>query len=293
MTGSRVYVARDAAATVISRERLPMARARLVDRSWTALVEVTVPDVREPDEERKYGGASWIVVPPLAAGAIAASLGAAEIGIAVAAVAFFGVAYVEPVIRRRWQARRSRPAPVSANILTAAAERVAFDEAVRLADAVSATWPRLGSLIDTAEAEPMLAEAVWEISSVLTRRQKLSRVLAELSRPDFAAQSPSDETALELHNQRQATEQALTTLEADLSQRMSNLRRAEQAGQAFIREDEMRRAISQAKETLGSPDPTPSALTPADPAADLANQTRSVLDAYRELTAGLHTDPPS
>jgi hypothetical protein len=296
VAGSRLYVARDSAATVVSRQRLPMAGAQLVHRPWTALVEVTVPDVREPDEEHEQRGAGWLFGPPVVAGAIAATLGAAEIGIAVAAVTFFAAAYVEPAIRRRVQARRARPAPVTARILTSAADRAAFDEAVGAADAVSATWPRLGALVDTAEAETMLADALWEIAGVLARRQKLSRVLADLSRPDFAAQPAADETALELRSQLEATQRALADLESDLAQRLASLRRAEQAGRDFIREDEMRRAIRQAKETLGSPDPAPTALpstalTPADTAAELADQTRSVLAAYRELTAGLHSDP--
>ncbi|MCO8270979.1 hypothetical protein M1L60_10280 [Actinoplanes sp. TRM 88003] len=297
MAGSRLYVARDGAATVVSRERLPMARSRLVDRSWTALVEVTVPDVREPDEELEQRGAGWFIGAPVAAGAIAVALGPVEIGVAVAAVTFFGLAYIEPAIRRRLQARRPRPAPVTARILTAAEDRAAFRKAVETADAVSATWPRLGALVDTAEAEPMLAEALWEIAGVLERRQKLSRVLADLSRPDFAAQPASDATALELRSQLDATRQALAAVEADLAQRQSSLHRAEQAGQDFIREDEMRRAIREAKKTLGTPDATPAlpaaTTAPSDTAAELANQTRSVLDAYRELTAGLHSNPPT
>ncbi|MCM4083625.1 hypothetical protein [Paractinoplanes hotanensis] len=298
MAGSRLFVARDSAATVVSRERLPLAGARLVDRPWSALVEVTVPDVRKPDERHESRGAGWIIFSPLIAGGIAASLGAAELGILVAAVTFFGLAYVEPSLRRRFEAKRSRSAPISARILTASAERAAFEEATRLADSVSTTWPHLGALIETTEAEAMLADALWEIAGVLTRRQKLARVLADLSRPDFAAQSPSDETALELRSHLHATEQALAVLEADLTRRLASLRRAEQAGRNFIREDEMRRAIREARETLGAPDLdlaalSQTALTPADAAADLADQTRSVLDAYRELTAGLHPDHPT
>ncbi|WP_250027183.1 hypothetical protein [Paractinoplanes maris] len=292
MTGSRLYVARDRVATVVSRRRLRLDGALLVRRPWTALVEATVPQVRELGEPEERSGTGWLVLAPMVGGGLVAVLGAAEVGILVAAAVFFGAAYVEPVIRRRRRAKRNPPAADDARTLIAPAERAAFDEAITLADSVSRTWPRLGSLVDTAEAEAMLADSLWEISGVLARRQRLALVLADLSRPDFAAQSPSDQTALELRSHLQATEKALAEVEADLARRESSLRRAEQAGREFIREDEMRQAIRAAEETLGSTHPESLAITPADTAADLADRTRSVLDAYRELTDGLHPDHP-
>ncbi|WP_250001653.1 hypothetical protein [Actinoplanes sp. M2I2] len=291
MTGSRLYVARDQVATVVSRERLSLDGARLIQHPWSALVEATVPRTRKADELEEPRTTGWLVLPPLVAGGLVAVLGAPEIGVLVAAATFFGAAYVEPAISRRRRAKRARPASVEPRMLIAPAERAAFDEAIALADSVSRTWPHLGSLIDTAEAEAMLADALWEISGLLARRQRLALVLADLRRPDFAAQSPSDETALELRTHLQATEQALAHLEIELARRGSSLRRAEQASRDFIREDEMRRAIRAAQETLAPTDLQ--VLPPADPAADLADRTRSVLDAYRELTDGLHPDQPT
>jgi hypothetical protein len=177
------------------------------------------------------------------------------------------------------------------HVLSAAPERAAFQQAVGVADRIAETWPALGALVDPADAEPLLAEALWEIAGVLARRQELTAVLAELSRPDFAAVSAADRTARELRAQAQATRAALTQVEADLARREASLRRAEEAGRHFIREQEMRQAIRAAEDSLrdtlaGLPTTAP------DHAADLAEQTQSVLTAYRELTAGLHFDPP-
>ncbi|MGK5678635.1 hypothetical protein [Actinoplanes sp. URMC 104] len=296
--GSRLYVMRDEAAIVVSRERLPMSGTRLVQRSWQALVETTVPSVSKAVEERRSpSGAAIFIVPSLIAGGVVAAFAPIEFGLLMSAVTFFGAAYAEPVVRRRRNARndrRPRPAPSGAHILTASDERATFDRSVALADAISDTWPHLGRLIDVNQAQSMLADALWEISGVLARRQKLAAVLAQLSRPDFAAQSPADGTALEVQAQRDATERALADLQAELSHREASLRRAEQAGRNFTREEEMRRAIRAARESLQPTDPEQSAaaLPPSDPGADLAEQTRTVLDAYRELTADFHPDPP-
>jgi hypothetical protein len=176
-------------------------------------------------------------------------------------------------------------------MLSAPAERAAFQQAVDMADRIAETWPALGTLVDPADAEPLLAEALWEISGVLARRQELNAVLADLSRPDFAAVPTADQTARELRAQTRATRAALAKVQADLARREASLRRAAEAGRHFIREQEMRRAIRAAEHSLGEATPDFGTPTP-DPAADLAEQTQSVLTAYRELTAGLHPTPP-
>lgn len=288
VAGSRLYVARDESATVVSRIRLCDSNAR-VTRPWSAVVETTALVPQELDDRRRMRSVAVIFVPAVAVTAVFASYGQVEAGLGAAIAYFFGMSYLEPVLRRR-RPRSAKPAPAEAHVLTSPADRAAFDRVVAVAGSISETWPSLEHLIDVAAAESMLAESLWEISGVLVRRQRLTAVLAELSRPDFAALSPTDATALELRTQLSATESALAELEIDLDRRESSLRRAEGAGRDFIREQEMRRAIRAAKESLGSsgrPDPFP-----ADAAAELADHTRWVLTAYRELTDGLH-DPPA
>jgi hypothetical protein len=410
VTLSRLYVARDARITAVSRGRLRMSNTTPVRRNWRALVEVTTP-VLTPKPPRSLSDAVLVVLPPALAGSLTAAVAPLEAGIAVGGAVFFAASYLAPVLRRRadhfplprptdqpdrpgstdqpaqsgradqvsWSGHTDQPAqpgsadqvsrpggadqilqsgradqtsrfslarPISESgladrvprftllnrltripwfsrsertqqpgrsartqqpgrsdriprsdhadlrLLSGAPERAAFQQAVGVADRIAETWPALGALVDPADAEPLLAGALWEISGVLARRQELTAVLAELNRPDFAAAPTTDQTARELRAQVQASRAALTRVGADLARREASLRRAEEAGRHFIREQEMRQAIRAAEDTLR--DATPGFPTSTlDPAADLAEQTQSVLTAYRELTADLHTDPPS
>jgi hypothetical protein len=290
VTVSRLYVARDGKNTAVSRGRLRMSGADPVRRNWRALVEVIAP-VLDPRPPRSLSDTVLVVLPPVVAGSLTTALAPLEVGIAVGGAVFFAASYLAPVIRRRAD-RLPRRGRAEVRLLSAPPERAAFQQAVGVADRIAETWPALGPLIDPTDAEPMLAEALWEIAGLLTRRQELGAVLADLSRPDFAAVPAADQTARDLRAQVQATKAALAQVETDLTRREISLRRAEEAGRQFIRDQEMRRAIRAAEDSLR--DTPPRGLpTPLDPAADLAEHTQSVLAAYRELTTALHTNPPS
>ncbi len=289
MTRTRLYVARDDKTTAVSRGWLRMSGAHPVRRDWRALVEITAPALN-PEPRRSPADGALVVLPPVLAGSLTAEFAPIEAGLAVGGAVFFAMAYLTPVLRRRiGTAPRARRADVL--LLTSQAERATFEQAVATADRIVDTWPALGSLITVPEAEAMLAEALWEIAGVLSRRQELSRVLADLSRPDFAAVSATDQTARELHAQLKATKAALSQIDVDLARRLASLRRAEEAGRNFIRDQEMRQAIRAAEESLRA-SPLDLPTSPADPGADLAEHTHSVLAAYRELTAALRPDLP-
>ena len=257
--------------------------AQPVRRPWRGLVELPA---RTPPTR---GDTALVFVPPAAIGALAAAFAPVEVGVAAGGLALVASTYFTPLLRRRLAdraaARRlTRPGNL---LLTGARERAAWDRAVATADRISETWPALASLIDVAEAESLLAEALWEIAGVLAHRQELDRVLTELSRPDFAA--AADETAGEVRYQLSAAKTARAEIEAELVRREASLRRAEEAGHDFIREQDMRRAIRAAEHSLRTTPPPGLPPTPPfpDAGADLAEHTRSVLDAYRELTAVL------
>jgi hypothetical protein len=289
VTRTRLYVARDDKTTAVSRGRLRMSGAHPVRRDWRALVEITAPALN-PQPRRSPADAALVVLPPVLAGSLTAAFAPVEAGLAVGGVIFFAMSYLAPILRRRiGTAPRARRADVL--LLSSHSERAAFEHAIDTADRIVETWPALGSLIDVPEAEAMLAEAVWEIAGVLSRRQELARVLAGLSRPDFAAVPTADQTARELHAQLRATKVALSRIEVDLARRVASLRRAEEAGRDFIRDQDMRRAIRAAEESLAAT-PLDLPTIPVDTAADLAEHTHAVLAAYRELTAALHPDLP-
>jgi hypothetical protein len=134
----------------------------------------------------------------------------------------------------------------------------------------------------------MLADALWEIAGVLARREEFAGVLAGLSRPDFAALSPEDPAARELRAQVRTTKEALSQVEIELARRETSLRRAEEAGRGFIREQEVRSAVRAADESLRTVAPPfgAGAERALDAGAELAEQTRTVLQAYRDLTSG-------
>lgn len=252
-------------------------------RSWRGLVEFPVRS------HRAHGETALIFLSPVAIGALGAAVAPIEVGVAAGGLALVASTYLTPLLRRRLadrlaDRRLNRPGNL---ILTGTRERTAWDRAVATADRISETWPALASLIDVAEAEVLLTEALWEIAGVLAHRQELDRVLADLSHPDFA--DAADETASEVHYQLSVARSAQAEINAAFVRREASLRRAEKAGRDFIREQEMRRAIQSAEHSLRATPllGLPSAPLVPDAGADLAEQTRSVLDAYRELTAVL------
>ncbi|GAA0550867.1 hypothetical protein GCM10010172_36310 [Paractinoplanes ferrugineus] len=280
-----IYIARTAKFTLVSWEAARFPGARAVRHGWDGVVE------SGGSVKRASLDTAMVVIPPLVLAAVLAVFLPAELAAlagAVVAVVLFALAQY---LRHRVPREPTGRGP-AVHRLTGIPERTRFDRFVDTAERVSRTWPALGGLVDEAAASAMLSTALWEISGVLARRQELTAVLTELSRPDFAAASPDDRTALELQTQLRATKQALSDIEIDLAAREASLRRAEEAGRAFIREQEMRRAIRAAEESLH---PDAAAARPADAGAELAEQTNLVLDAYRELTAGLHRPdaPPS
>ena len=281
---TRIYVARDVNATVVSRQRLRMIGGRPVRRQWKALVETTADTSAQQPRDAVIGTA-MVAGPPILTGALTAAFAPLEVGIVVGGVVFFAMSYVGPLVRRRLVRKGPRIAGREAFRLTTISERAAFDRVLATADRITETWPGLGSLVGVFDAEAMLADALWEIARVLARRQEVSAVLSELSRPDFMIADPADETAREVGVHRRAARAAIAATEAELVQREANLRRVEQAGRRLSRELEMRQAIRTAEESLRtSPGADAAAPGSVDPAAELAEQTQSVLAAYRELT---------
>lgn len=284
---ARLYVVRDLNATVISRQRLRMVGGRAVRRRWKALVETT-SDTGAQQPRDAVLGTAMVAGPPIVTGALTAAFAPIELGIVVGGAVFFAMSYVGPLVRRRL-AKQGPRAGGKAYRLTTISERAAFDRVLATADRITESWPGLGSLVDLFDAEAMLADALWEIARVLARRQEVSVVLAELSRPDFMVADPNDETAREVGVHRRAARAAIARAETELIQREANLRRVEQAGRGLSRELEMRRAIRTAEESLQTSQSLPVSV---DPAAELAEQTQSVLAAYRELTVAPSVEMP-
>jgi hypothetical protein len=277
-----IYIARTAKVTLVSREAIRFPGVRVERHGWDGTV-ATGGSTR-----RATLDTAMVVIPPLVLAAVLAVFLPGELAALAGGVVAVALFFLAQFLRHRADRPPGEPSTrrgESERKLTAFPERNMFDRFVDTAERVSRTWPALGGLVDVPEASAMLTTALWEIAGVLTRRQELTAVLAELSRPDFAAASPDDRTAQELQTHLRATKMALSDIEIDLAARESSLRRAEEAGRAFIREQQMRDAIRAAEESLH---PDAAAALPSDAGADLAEQTNLVINAYKELTAGLH-----
>ncbi|MFI6072996.1 hypothetical protein ACIA5C_15545 [Actinoplanes sp. NPDC051343] len=274
---ARIYVMRDDGAIVVSRRRPGLLRSRPVPRSWDTLVEIP------PRTGRAPGETTLVFASPVALGALATTFAPVELGVAVGGAALIASTYLTPRLRRRLaDRRRNRPDNI---VLHSEKARSAFDHVLGLADRVSETWPLLDRLVEPDEAAALLAEALWQIAAVLSRREELDAVL------EPAGFDPST-ASVETRSQLSAARAARARVDAEFQRREAGLRRAEEAGLDFIREQQMRKAVQAADQTLRSMPPTvlvgPGATL--EPASDLAEHTHSVLAAYRELTVGLTAD---
>jgi hypothetical protein len=241
--------------------------------------------------------AATVLVPPVAVLLLITAAVGLVLGFLAAGTVFFLLAYLGPMQRERQsQLAAGRPSP-DRRVLSQSTGREVFDRALQSADRVSETWPSLAELIRVADAEAMLSEALWELAGVLVKAEQVHTVLVELSRPEFAQRSRSDETAREVEEHRQATRAALVTLNEEIARRVAGIERAEAAGWSFIREKEMRRAIDAAEESLRNVRVEDTGVVTgtarADAGAELAERTQSVVEAYRELTVRFRIDPPA
>ena len=241
--------------------------------------------------------AGTVLVPPLAVFLAAAAAVGSVLGAFVAGCAVFLVlAYIGPIQRQQRLRRLVRRSVPDTRVLLQSTGREVFERCLQAADRVSETWPALAELVQVADAESMLTEALWELAGVLVKAEEVHTALVELSRPEFAQRSRSDDTAREVEEHRRATRAALVTLNEEIARRVAGIQRAEAAGWSFIREKEMRRAIYAAEESLRNvrtdENGVPGAQARPDPGAELAEHTQSVVEAYRELTARFRIEPP-
>ncbi len=286
MTRPRLYVARSVTATVVARRRPWAPATRVIRRKrFVSLVEratVAKPASWSPVD------AAVVFLPPLAVfGLVGMFFGGPVFGFGAACAVFFVLAYLSPAFRQGSDERMGIDEQAGRRVLTQSTGREIFGKALDSADRISETWPSLSLLVPAAEAEAMLADALWDLCGVLVKAERLHKVLVELSRPEFAQRSAWDDTAREVEQQRRATRAALVELNEEVARRVTSIRKAEEAGEAFIREKEMRRVICQAEESLrrirDEAAPAVAPPPPPDTGAELAEHTQSVLDAYREL----------
>lgn len=174
------------------------------------------------------------------------------------------------------------PRDPAARVLRTPQERAAYSRAVAVARRVRRTWPALPGMIDPAIADHSLTHALDDLATLLVRRQEIRRLRAGLSgvRPEAVPDGSPAVQALAVQRER-AEELWLAT--ADQANRiLRSIDAAALAGETFLHE----RQIGQTARQAGMALSRLTAVPPPDEAAlDLADRTRAVLDAYRELAA--------
>jgi hypothetical protein len=286
---SRLYLARNQSVTVVARKRPWLPGSRIVRRRWYATLVERVSAAPAPQSAWSLVDAATTLLPPLLVFLLTAFVTASvPLAFGAGCGVFFLMAYLGPA--RHWVVadRLLRGRSANARVLSQSAGREIFDRALASADRISESWPELGALVRVTDAEAMLTEALWELAGVLVKAEKLHTVLVELSRPDFTQRSFSDETAMEVEDHRRATQRALVALNEEITRRVAGIERAEAAGDSFVREKSMRRAIHAAEESLRGvreEDAMAAGVPRPDAGTELAEHTQSVLEAYQELTA--------
>ena len=148
----RLYVARDAHVTVVSRGRVRMGGARRVDHPWSALADWVAAKgsqpglglVPRPSRARRaldsLTNAAFVVLPPVLAGSITATFAPVEVGFAVGGGALVASSALAQPLRQRLTSRSPRPGRHEAYTLSS--ERPAFLRTSRLPASGRGSRPR-------------------------------------------------------------------------------------------------------------------------------------------------------
>jgi hypothetical protein len=196
------------------------------------------------------------------------------------------VAYVADQQRRAARAGYlAIPVDPDCHILYAREERVAYQRAVAVARRVRRTWPALEHMIDPDDADRSLARALDDLAAVMSRRQQIRRLRAELAGIDDQNLPVDSPAVLALAAQRDRVDALWRETAASANRIIAAITAAALTGENLIRERHIGQTARDAELAI-------SRLTAADLARsveagpELAERTAAVVAAYRELAAG-------
>jgi hypothetical protein len=172
------------------------------------------------------------------------------------------------------------------HVLVTAEERAAFGQALGVAERIRAAAPALAGMIDPADADRAVTRTLDDLAAVLSRRQELRRLRAELSDVDHR-DLPAESTAVRaLTEQRSRVEVLLAETGATAERLQHSLGAAAVAGENLIREQRIGATAERAEQALAQLTATGAGRS-LDAGPDLAERTAAVVAAYRELDSGL------
>jgi hypothetical protein len=187
------------------------------------------------------------------------------------------------------QARAARTGliatPAEGHVLTSPQERSAYEKALVVARRIRRTWPALERMIDPVDAEATLARALDDLAAIMSRRQEIRRLRAELhdtDHRDLPADSPAVRALLE---QRARVDALWRETGGSANRILASINAAAVAGDNLVREQRIGATADRADAALAQLTAAGRARS-VEAGPDLAERTAAVVTAYRELADG-------
>jgi hypothetical protein len=276
-----LHIGIDAEKIVVGPYPLRMRTGRARRRRLGSIVEVlpVPPSGRDRDDRARFASQLGLVLLILCT--VLAALGIPWWAPAAGAVALVAFVAVQ-------QARAARtgslavPRGEGCHILYASEERVAYQRAVLTARRVQRTWPALEHMIDPAEADRSLTRALDDLAGVMSRRQEIRQLRAELSAADHVNLPPDSPAVQALAAQRIRVDALWRTTGATANHVLASLNATALAGENLIREQRIGKTAREAEMAIARITAAGAGRS-ADAGPDLAERTAAVIAAYREL----------
>jgi hypothetical protein len=231
-----LYVARDEFKTLVATFPLE-TRGKIQTSTWAG-VTVLAPDTPTLAEQRpkKSNAPGVLVFLTLCLVCWAGTSGSWLVAV-LCLVTGVGIASIVAISQRPVQRGALIEPPSNRSTewrsLRQGDERIRFDQAIVLAERVSKTWPALGTMIDTSEAQRILRRALWDMGDTLVRRQVVSRAVTDLKSEKGHSLSSDSPLVERLHNTRREAEQRLQAIDVKLADYIAHLQRAAEAGERY------------------------------------------------------------
>ena len=276
-----MHIGIDSEKIVVAPFRLRMSTGRAIRRRLGSITEVVPapPSGRTRDVRIRF--ASQLALVLLVLDAVLAGLGITWWLPASASVALVALVMVR-------QARAARigyvavPSGEGHHLLYASQERIAYARAVSTARRIRRTWPELTHMIDPADADLALCRALDDLAAIMSRRQEIRRLRAELTAVDHR-DLPADSRAVQaLAAQRERVAALWRETGMSANRILASLHAAALAGENLIRERRIGDTARDAELVITRLSTAGAARTYAA-GPDLAERTAAVVAAYREL----------
>jgi hypothetical protein len=172
--------------------------------------------------------------------------------------------------------------------VTGAEEQTMLCQAHTAISVIKATRRRLGALADQVPPQT-LDEALWDLAGVLIHRDRARDTQQQLQ-ATLTRLATGEPLAEQLQTRQARLARLRHELDTDLDGRLASLNSLADACRHFLTNQEITHQARQAAHTadtvLGTV--TISTQPPGDQAADLAERTAAILDAYQQLERGMY-----